>query len=250
MSLKEKVVDKSIPVPLYYQLKQHLRDHIKNCRIGDPIPTETELCEHFEVSRPTVRQAVIELVNEGYLTRSKGKGTFVTKPKVQRDFLRVLQSFNQEMQNYGLVPSTRVIELCRVSADAAVAEKLTIKPGSEAYFLRRVRSADRQPVMVVNSFLPTKRVSALESHDLSVVGLHSLLTETYGYQLARAVRTVEAIMAPKAEAELLDVVPGSPLLYVETVVYTEDDVPIEFSNGWYRGDHSRFTFELRSGGSV
>ncbi len=246
MSLKEKSIDKGIPVPLYYQLKLHLHEHIKSCRIGDAIPTETELCDHFEVSRPTVRQAITELVTEGYLTRSKGKGTFVTKPKVSRDFLLAMQSFNQEMIDTGRRPSTRVLALSTTAADDAIADKLQIAAGDPVFFLRRLRSADGKPIMVVNSFLTAARVPGFDSHDFGRVGLHSLLINTYNLELVRARRSFEAVAVPVTEAPLLDIKPGRPGQYVESLYFTQDNTPIEFSIAWYRGDYSRFTFELRA----
>lgn len=246
MSFAEKAVDKTIPIPLYYQLKQHLREYITGRKVGDPIPTESELCEHFEVSRPTVRQAIAELVTEGYLTRSKGKGTFVTKPKVQRDFILVLRSFNQEMLERGIIPSTRVLDLSKTVADESVATKLQIETGSDVIFMRRLRSTDQQPLMIVNSFLPCAMVPDFEKYDLEHESLHVLLTDSYGYTLSRAERTVEAIGAPEPEARLLEIDPGSPVQFIDTVVYADNDVPIESSTAWYRGDSSRFTFELRS----
>ena len=246
MSLKEKTIDKSIPVPLYYQLKQHLHEYIRNCHVGDAIPTETQLCDHFEVSRPTVRQAIAELVTEGFLTRSKGKGTFVTKPKVSRDFLLALQSFNQEMLDTGRTPSTRVLDLSTTAADDAIAGKLQITPGDPVFFLRRLRSADGKPIMVVNSFLPAARVPGFDSHDFTRVGLHWLLINTYKLDLTQAVRSFEAVAVPATEATLLDIKPGHPGQFVESLYFTQDDTPIEFSIAWYRGDYSRFTFELRA----
>ncbi|WP_321992415.1 GntR family transcriptional regulator [Marispirochaeta aestuarii] len=246
MRLDRSAINKSIPIPLYYQLKQHLRDYIDTCRVGDPIPTENELCTHFEISRPTVRQAITELVTEGYLVRSKGKGTFVTKPKVQRDFRLALSSFNREMRDKGVSPSTRVLDLYQTKADTAVAEKLGLQSGDTVFFLRRLRSADRQPLMIVNTFLPAGLVPGFDSHDFSQVALHTLLSETYAFELALMRRSIEAIAAPKEAATLLEIKPGSPVQYTETIVYTDHDIPIEFSLGWYRGDHSRFTLEVRA----
>lgn len=245
MSLNEKSVDKTIPIPLYYQLKQHLKEHINSCKVGDAIPTETELCELFDVSRPTVRQAIAELVTEGHLTRSKGKGTFITKPKVQRDFVYALQSFNQEMRDHGRVPSTRVLNLEPVKANDTVAAQLNIREGEEAIFLRRVRLADGKPLMVVNTFLASKLVPKFLDLDLEQNALHETLRDRYNLDLVRGIRAVEAIAAPEKEADLLQIQCGDPVQYIESTFYTEDDTAVEFSTAWYRGDHSRFIIELR-----
>ena len=244
MSLNEKRVDKTIPIPLYYQLKQHLKEHIDHCQVGDAIPTENELCEQFDVSRTTVRQAIAELVTEGHLVRSTGKGTFVTKPKVQRDFVHALQSFNQEMRNHGHTPGTRVLSFLSVKANETVAGHLKINEGDEVIFLRRLRSADDKPVMIVNTFLPAAYVPGFLDRDLTTNGLHDTLRDVYGLDLVRGIRAVEAIAAPEQEAELLQISKGAPVQYIESTFFTDTDLAVEFSTAWYRGDHSRFVIEL------
>lgn len=106
-------LDKLLPIPMYYQIKQMILEAIKNgtLTVGDMIPAEMEFCEFCSVSRPTVRQALSELVSEGYLTRLKGKGTYVSRPKIQAMFFNRLLSFNEEMKERGLTPSTRVLAL-------------------------------------------------------------------------------------------------------------------------------------------
>lgn len=244
MSLNGKRIDKTTPIPLYYQLKQHLKEHINHCRVGDAIPTENELCEQFDVSRTTVRQAIAELVSEGHLVRSTGKGTFVTKPKVQRDFVHALQSFNEEMRNHGHIPGTTVLSFAPVSANETVAEQLRINEGDETVFLRRLRSADGKPVMIVNTFLPGSRVPGFLDLDLTANGLHDTLRDVYGLDLVRGTRAVEAIAAPEQEAELLQIKPGDPVQYIESTFFTDADLAVEFSTAWYRGDHSRFVIQL------
>ncbi len=244
MSLIEKSIDKTIPVPLYYQLKQHLKEHINHCKVGDAIPTETELCEHFDVSRPTVRQAIAELVTEGHLIRSKGKGTFVTKPKIQRDCVFAMRSFNREMRDHGKTPTTRVLNLELSIADATVAAKLNVHPGDQIIFLRRLRYADELPLMVVNTFLPAQVFPGFLDSDLEKNALHETLKETYGVVLVRGLRVVEAIAAPEEEARLLEIDTGDPVQYLESTFFTKDETPVEYSMAWYRGDHSRFVIEL------
>ncbi len=89
MLTKESKIDKSIPIPLYFQLKTLIMDEIKNgtYKVGNPIPTEKELSETFQISRTTVQQAITELVQEGWLYRIKSKGTFVSQPKISQDFI-------------------------------------------------------------------------------------------------------------------------------------------------------------------
>ena len=106
-------INKNTPVPLYFQLKTLILDEIKSGRykVGDAIPTEKELSEMFEISRTTVRQAVMELVQEGWLYREKSKGTFVAQPKIRQDFIQKIESFNDQITRSGMTPSTEVLAL-------------------------------------------------------------------------------------------------------------------------------------------
>ena len=124
-------IDKQAPIPLYYQLKQQILRHISEVTLqfGDLLPSEAEICEKLKISRPTVRQAMGDLTAEGYLTRQKGKGTFVARPKIQGGFFQKLQSFEEEMRQRGLVPSTRVLRLALIDGDSRSCDALGIPEG-------------------------------------------------------------------------------------------------------------------------
>ena len=157
---------KDIPVPLYYQLKLQILADIKEGRlhVGDMLPPECELCKEMGISRPTVRQAMGELVAEGHLTRCKGKGTFVSAPSVRpvdARFFQGLQSFNEEMLQKGLAPSTRVLALEMVSNREDIAATLRLAEDKRLIHLSRLRSADGQPLVVVDNGLPGLPFSAV-----------------------------------------------------------------------------------------
>ncbi len=237
-------INKNSPVPIYYQLKEYLREVIRSLEVGSPIPTESDICERFEISRPTVRQAVSALVAEGYLERRKGRGTFVCEPKIRRDFLLVMESFNREMIESGYNPSTRLVFLRAEFADEEICEKLMVRHLEKVYYLRRLRSIQDKPLFVVDSFIPVAKAPGLENHDLEARSLHGLLQNEYGYEFDRAIRSIEIKLAEPAEARELDIEVGNPVHYVETVLYLADGVPLKYARTWYRGDRSKFTYEL------
>ena len=241
---KDKRINKYIPVPLYYQLKEILLEHIQQAEVGMPIPPELELCALFDISRPTVRQAINELVVEGFLERRKGRGTFVSQPKITRDYHFALQSFNDEMKQKGLHPSTRVLEFETAAADERTAAKLNLHSHSDVIKLRRLRSTNGKPVLIVLTYLPADRFRGLLSKDLEQNSLYTTLEEDYAAPVERTVRTLEARPAGEYEAELLRIKKGAPIQYIETVAYLADGTPVEFSIGSYRGDRNKFTFEL------
>lgn len=239
-------VSKQTPVPLYFQLKAQILKQIKNgaLQVGDLIPSETEFCEVLGISRPTVRQALSELVAEGYLTRQKGRGTFVTKPKIDGRFFQKLESFNREMLQKGLTPSTKVLELEARPATPQVCQKLNIPEGGKTIYLRRLRFADGEPLVLLETFVPYEPFAGLLQEDLERDSLYSLLEERYGACVTRVSREMEAVNATAAEARLLEIIRNQAICLVHTVAYTREGTPVEYSVARYRGDRNRFTIEL------
>ena len=245
MKVKKKALNRDIPIPLYYQLKEILLESIKHAEKGDSFPTELELCEQFDVSRPTVRQAIIELITEGYLRRIKGRGTFIAEPKIQQDFLVALKSFSEEMLEKDLTPSTKVLDLECIECDEGVSEALDIPIGSEVVELERLRFANDEPVVLVVTFLPSAKLPNILDRNFEDESLYKIIEEEYGYVIDRAVRTLEARIAGEYEAKLLGVKKNAPIQFIETITYLQDNTPIEYSFAHYRGDRNTFTFELK-----
>ena len=241
-SLGSVKLDKNIPVPLYYQLKNLVLDMIGegSLKEGDLLPPESELCAALDVSRPTIRQAFGELVSEGYLNRYKGRGTFVSKPKLDARFLSKLETFNDEMRSKGLKPSTTVLKLERMSGPCEANERLSIQLDSPLLYLGRVRFADGVPLVYVETFLPYERYSALMEVDFGESSLYKSLERLCGVRINRAHRQIESVNARKSEAELLQIATNKAVSLVKTVAYS-DDTPVEFSVARYRGDLNKFS---------
>ncbi len=233
-------------IPLYYQLIQHFRQQIEEeeFKPGDPFPTENELCEMYGVSRPTVRQALNELVREGLLYRLKGKGTFVSEPKIQQDFIQKLMSFTEEMEQKGLRGSTEVLDLSIIPASKFIAAQLELCLGDSVWHLKRRRSINGEPIVIVVTYLPAKLFPGLDSHDLNNRSLYTTLETEYGVRVKRARRTLEVLVATGENAELLNVEEGAPLQLSRTIAWDQRGVPVELSVARYRGDRSQFTIDL------
>lgn len=240
-------IDKDTPVPLYYQIKQLILTAINEGQFkgGDMLPTELEFCEQCGVSRPTIRQALSELVAEGYLYRLKGKGTFVAMPKIDARFLNKLQSFNQEMQQKGLQPSTKVLSLELVNGRSPINEKLLVAPTQKLIYLERVRFADGEPIVYLETYLPYSPYKELLQEDFVNNSLYSLLEDHYSIHVTRVLREIEAVNATQREAGLLEISKNKALCLVKTVAYTDRGMPVEFSVARYRGDRNKFSVELQ-----
>jgi len=245
-NLFKQKLNKNIPTPLYYQLKEILRDYVFNSHtdLDKPIPTEQELSDIFEISRPTVRQAINELVVEGILYRVKGKGTFVSGPKIQQEFLQVLDSFNNEFKKKGLTPSTKVLGLDIVKSDKTVSEALNLQEGTEVIRLQRLRFANDEPIVIVDTYLPYNQCKFLFEKNLEQESLYELIESELPLKIVKAVRTLEAILAGDYEAQLLNVRKGAPIQFIKSRIFLSNNEPIEYSLAKYRGDRSTFTFEI------
>lgn len=239
-------LDKNIPIPLYYQLKELILKEIKeeHYKSGDLIPTEKEISEFFQISRTTVRQAITELVQEGWLHRVKSKGTFVSVPKISQEFIRKVESFNDEIQRQGMVPSTEVIELktlrgSEVSED--ILKMLCLDKSDSVIFLHRKRMADGIPIVNVKTYLPYDTCSFVLDHDLNTERLYSILFQKDETRIFRMERTVEAVEANAEDVRLLDMKKGKPVQFFVSVGYNPYGKPIEYTLSRYRGDRNKFT---------
>lgn len=245
--LENTTLDKNIPIPLYYQLKTILLEYIKvhHTDIETPIPTEVDISEHFAISRPTVRQAINELVVEGYLYRIKAKGTFISKPKIKQDFLLVLDSFNNEMHKKGMIPSTKILNIEVIFSDEKVSNALRLPLGSKVIQLSRVRFANNEPIVFVVTYLPFDKCPGILKKNLEIESMYEILEKECGLLISGATRSLESILAGEFEAKLLQIEKGSPIQFFESIAYLSDETPIEFSLAKYRGDRNKFTFELK-----
>ena len=245
--LRDRQLNKDIPIPLYYQLKELLLEYIGSSEEETPLPTESQLCEHFQVSRSTVRQALGELTSDGFLVRHKGKGTMILPRKIDQDFLVVLESFNDEMHEKGLTPHTEVLTLMLTEASPSVSRALAIEKGSQVVQLVRLRSANDVPMVLVTSFLPAgyHGLAGLVHEDLKSHSLYKLMEQKYQVPIEASRRVIEIRMAGDFEASHLEVPVHAPLQYIETVSTSVDNIPVEYSKASYRGDLSRFVIEIR-----
>ena len=241
---KNKRIDKTIPVPLYYQLREILVEYIRDSDNGETLPTEVELCKHFDISRPTVRQAISELLVEGYLERIKGRGTFISQSKINQDYLLVIESFDDEMHSKGLRHRTDVLEFSVSECDEKLGELFEIGEGNEIIKLVRLRSINDEPMILVRTFLPSVLFPSILEKDMANHSLYTLVEREYHYQIGHSARTIEAIRADEHIAQLLHIAKGDPVQYIESISYLDDGRAFEYTIASYRGDRNKFTFEL------
>ncbi|MEJ2351726.1 MAG: GntR family transcriptional regulator [Anaerolineales bacterium] len=240
--LSEKDIDKNIPIPYHYQLRELLRDEIAAGRweVSALFPSERELCDLFELSRTTVREAINALVNEGWLYRERGRGTFIARPKILESWLVAADGFTDSMSGTGYQIETEVLKLNIVGPPPKAARELRIGSSEPVIMLDRRRSILEEPLLLVTSYLPEKLCPSLVSEDFTKQSLYQVLREKYAMDIRSATRFMEAVPANELEADLLDVESGAPLMLIESTAYLEDGTPIEYFKARHRGDRTRF----------
>ncbi len=242
----KKELKTDIPLPLYYQLKQQLKKHITNglWKVEERIPAERELCDIFRVSRTTVRQAINELVNEGLLYRSQGRGTFVAKPKLSEGFIQRAMGFYQEMTSRGLRVETEVLEQAVIIAPDDVSAQLQIDAGAKVIKIERLRAVEGERGLVVDTYIPFDICPNLVEEDLSHGSLYEVLREKYGLKIETGSRTIEAVLASDYDAQLLGIPKGASLLLLKSIGYLADGSPLEYYEAKHRGDKCKFEVEV------
>ena len=242
-------IDHASPVPLYFQLKGVLEREIiaKRWNEGGRLPSEGEICEHFGISRSTVRQALGMLENEGMITRHKGRGTFVTDASTKSWLLQAPGGFfHDELDRLGRPVTSRLLasgveELPQWAADA-----LALPHRSKGVRLERVREVEEQLALHETSFLPTELAGIVLRGDVEQGSLYELLERERGLRPIGGRRVLEARGAPKQVAEVLEVKRGTPLVYVESVVWDASQTPFHCYRAWVRTDHMRIEIQVVS----
>lgn len=231
-------------VPKYYALKRQL---IRKIEMGEyqedmPILSERELMELYQVSRITVRRAIDELVNEGYLYKVQGKGTYIKGDTSGQDLFSI-SSCTEDVLRLGKVPSRRVLQADSMTADSKRARLLQITRDDTVFCLGRVTCADGEPLNYTRTYLPEKIFPGLGAHDFAKGSLYELLETEYQVKLTRARRTIEAILARDEISEYLEVREGIPLILFGCVTWgivNGKEIPIETFKSYYRTDRYKF----------
>ncbi len=232
--------------PFYLQLIELLKFQIQDgtWQPGDQIPSEQELCSAYEVSRTVVRQALRDLEVDNIITRRKGKGTFVAKPKISEGLIQKLTGFYQDMVEKGLTPGTRVIHQRIISATNKIAKYLDITIGTEVVDICRLRFINDEPIQLVTTYIPLRISPNLATVDLTNRSLYEYLENENKIKIARGTRYLEAVLASEEEAALLEIEEGDPLLMLDSVSFTETGQVIEYYHAVHRGDRARFEVDL------
>jgi GntR family transcriptional regulator len=231
--------------PLYYRVKREIADLVRGLPPGSAVPTERALAHTYRTSRTTVRQALAELVVEGRLDRQQGRGTFVARPKVAQPLQ--LSSYTHDVLARGQEPASVLLSLTTERADDTLAPALALRRGASVVAMERLRLADDEPMAIERTYLSAARFPGLRQHMLRGGSLYEALETEYGVRPVEAEQTVETALATPAEAVLLGVDTGLPVLLLTQRSLDPDGVPVEYVRSVYRGDRFRLVTTVRAG---
>ena len=245
--LQEKMLslkpDEDSSTPLYIQIKNKFTLAIRNglWGPGNSLPSERILAEALGVSRITVRKTIELLLTDGLVERHQGAGTFV-KERVEQP-ISILKGFSDEMRARGFKPDTQILESFVRAASPEEAITLSLKPGDEVTYLKRLRLANGKPIAVEYSVLPKKVLPNPFSVKKS---LYSTL-KSRNCMPVRALQHLRANIVSGTERDLLEATDETPVLYITRIGYLDDGKPIELTHSYYRGDRYDFIAELQNG---
>lgn len=244
-------VNKRSPVPAYNQLMDIIYKRVKEKELQphEMLPSETELCRLYGISRTTVREALSRLIRDGLLYTIKGKGTFVAEPKLDQIMIKI-PNFYEDMAGRGLKPEVKVIDFRVLRANQPVSEKLMVPPDENVFLIKRLFSADGKPYVLEKKFIVCKDCKILNASDhktLRDITDHSVfdvlagkchLCNDYAYV------SIEVTTIRPDESKHLEVPVGTSAFYVDLVAYKNDDMPCGWVSSIYRGDLYRFKTKI------
>ncbi len=236
--------DKKVPIALYFQLQENLTQKIlsREWEPGARIPTEKELCEMYDVSRITVRKALDELEQMGYIVRRQGKGNYVS-PNSMEQKLSKFYSFSEEIKRLGRQETAQLLSFEIQEATAVQAKKLGLPVGARLICVRRLRLVDLSPYGIEKSRIPERLLPNMTSAEVQKIGLYKSLN-LHGLYPNHAVETLRAVNLSAADAKLLHVKANEAAVNLERVTYADGDV-VELCDSLIRGDIFTYTVDLR-----
>jgi len=239
--MTERPLDRSSPIPLYFQIAQNLKQAIEDGTLkpGERLDNELDLTERLGVSRPTVRQAVQRLVEQGLVVRRRGLGTVVVAPRVLRSV--ALTSLYDDLTANGRHPATTVLAACEIEADDELASVLALPVGTAVLSVERLRLADGAPLAIMHNYLPAGLLKGRPEDVLEKSGLYELLRRQ-GVELHAGEQLIGARHATAHEAKLLQAPRTAAVLTMTRTTFDSTGRPVEHGSHAYLAD--RYSFKM------
>jgi len=230
--------------PKWLIIKNDIINHIEEGTYKEDtlVPSERELMELYDVSRITIRRALEELSNAGYLYKVHGKGTFVKGDRHSQNLFSLV-SCTEDIKSMGMVPSRLVVKKNIRDASTRKRNKLNLNTNDKVFNLARIYYADDMPVNYTNTYLPHKYFPGIEMNEFSKMSLYKVLENDYNVQITNATRSVEAVSSNEEVSKYLAVPVGTPLILFSTVTFgvvNGREVPVEYFDCYYHTEQFKF----------
>ena len=237
-------IERETGIPLYRQIQDYMRAKIeaKEWVVGEQIPTEHQLSQQFGVSRITVVKAISRLVDEGFLRREQGRGTFVAGAILVPQPL-TLRSFTEEMRDRGLQPGSLILDQGIVAPSRRLQDRLSLGADQNVIRLVRLLMANGHAMGLHHTFLPSHLFPDLLQYLGPNMSLYATLRTHYGIEPDSGIETYSAIQLDAEECRLLGISPGSPAFSVERQTYA-GGIAFEFVTALMRSDEFHYTVQL------
>lgn len=232
-------------ITLADQVALKLKDDILNGvnPDGTQLPSVSDLAKKYGVGISTIREAVKKLQALDLVEIVHGRGIFIHKPKIHLQAIR-FSSFSETIRQSGKVPGSKTLDKEIRSANPQVAAQLALKEGSFVYYLKRLRFADDDPIALELSYLPADRFPGLLELYNDPMSLYHLLQTEYNVRFSVGLQTLEAKCATEQNSYLLNVALYSPILFLSTIAYDVNAIPVEYGESFYRGDKYKYISHL------
>ncbi|WP_246206588.1 GntR family transcriptional regulator [Virgibacillus ihumii] len=233
-------LDYEISIPLHVQLKKIIEKEVTSGKLTGQIPSERDYMDYYNVSRSTVREAINLLVREGVLEKRHGKGTFV-RLKPIHDWLGNLTSTTDIIKQMGMKPGAKLITHKRLTPSEYVQQKTGFR---EAYFIKRLRYADYQPIGIEYHYYPVEIGLELITYDLNDATLYEIEQNELGIWFAEASQTIGSDFLSEPDASSLQISPQTSVLSAERIIKGQKGDIIELEKGFYRSDMFNFQINM------
>ena len=243
-----KIVDPANPIPKYLQISTWLKELIQTGRYkpGEKLPSEIELSKMCGVNRNTLRHAISELMLEGLLRKEKGTGTFVSSstPVILKHTLRQISSFRDDLNETGMAEKSIILSKGIEEAKEHVAKALILGSNNKVVVVRRLRTGNDIPLIYEETYLPSTMFDDILNMDLTG-SIYKLFSERFNIILARSEQKIRAVNLKGKIATYLSLPENAAGLYMESITFNDNNIPIEVLFAHYRGD--KYVFEVEVG---
>lgn len=224
--------------PIYQQVAQIIRSNIESGKwpVHTKLPEEIVLSQQLGISRGTLRRALKDLIDQGVLTQIRGRGTFVVSNTLEQHLASKLISFAESMKQQGLRYKTVVLKQEIAAADMKVAAYLELEKNEQVSIIERVRLVQNNPVIYLRNIIPEKVCPGFAENDFENQDIFSLLERKYGQKIQWGRRYFKAVPAWGEVSQNLGLAPGTPVLYLEQIIYDAKSRPLECSSVWINSE--------------